>query len=251
MEDANSMAIKFISINIERSRHLEKIIHLLQTENADLVCLQEVMAVDLHQLASTHQYFSFFSPTTLHQRIDKGVEGIAILSRHPFFNLYTQQYAGPEYKIPLYDKSTIEALHESRRYLLQICELEINGQKYRIANTHFTWSADGQADDYQRQDLQKMLRYLQGYQPLILAGDFNAPRGREIFSTIAKEYLDNIPANYQTSLDKNLHRAGYLPYMVDGLFSSPGYQISEVELIFGVSDHAAVRAKIELDKFGS
>jgi endonuclease/exonuclease/phosphatase family metal-dependent hydrolase len=238
------MALTFISVNIERSRHIDKIIPLLQTEKADVVCLQEVMASDLQQLASSHQYFSFFSPTTFHQRIDKGVEGIAILSRYPFFNLYTQQYAGPEDKLPLYDKSTTESLHQSRRYLLQIVEIEVDSQRYCIANTHFTWSANGQADDYQRQDLQKMMHYLKQYQPLILAGDFNAPRGREIFSAIAQEYQDNIPADYETSLDKNLHRAGYLPYMVDGLFSSPEYQIAEVELIFGVSDHAAVKAKI-------
>jgi hypothetical protein len=33
--------------------------------------------------------------------------------------------------------------------------------------------------------------------------------------------------------------------MVDGLFSTPDYNIRDVELVFGVSDHAAVRAIVE------
>lgn len=239
------MALKFISVNIERDRHVEKISHLLQRENADVVCLQEVMEANLLQFASINNYFSFFSPTTLHKSVDAGLEGIAILSRYPFFNLHLHQYAGPDL-LNVYDKSSVHSLHESRRYLLQVCEIEVSSRRYRFANTHFTWSADGQADDYQRQDLQKMMHYVKQYQPLVFAGDFNAPRGREIFSTIASEYQDNIPAHYETSLDKHLHRAGYLPYMVDGLFSSPEYQISDVELIFGVSDHAAVRATVDI-----
>lgn len=240
------MTLKLISVNIERRRHIEKIIPFLREANADIVCLQEVMATDVLHLASIHNYFSFFSPTTLHQRSDNGIEGIAIFSRYPFFNLYLHQYAGPEKALTLYDKSSVESLHESRRYLLQVCELDFNNKRYRLANTHFTWSADGQADDYQRQDLLKMMQYLKQYPSLVFAGDFNAPRGREIFSKIAAEYRDNIPHKYETSLDKNLHRAGYLPYMVDGLFSSPEYHVSDVELIFGVSDHAAVRAIVDI-----
>jgi endonuclease/exonuclease/phosphatase family metal-dependent hydrolase len=239
------MAIKFISVNIERDRHIERIKKLLIESDADFVCLQEVMQYDIPMLAKTQNYFSFFSPTTRHQPGDDKWEGIAVLSRYPLIVTNVHQYAGPE--MPgLYDKSTTETLQKTRRYLFQVCEIESDQKRYRFANTHFTWSRDGQADDYQRQDVKKMLEFLQAYQSLVFSGDFNAPRGREIFSTIAERYKDNIPAHYQTSLDENLHRCGYLPYMVDGLFSTPEYKVSHVELVFGVSDHAAVEAEIDL-----
>lgn len=239
------MAIKFISVNVERDRHLDKIKKLLTESDVDFVCLQEVMQHEVSELAKTQNYFSYFSPTTRHQPGDEQWEGIAVLSRCPLLVTNVHQYAGPE--MPgLYDKSTTETLQKTRRYLLQVCEVEFDQKRYRFANTHFTWSRDGQADDYQRQDVKKMLEFLQGYQSLVFSGDFNAPRGREIFSTIAERYKDNIPSHYQTSLDKNLHRCGYLPYMVDGLFSTPEYTVSDVELVFGVSDHAAVRAEIDL-----
>lgn len=238
------MAIRFISVNIERDKHLDRIEKLLMESDADLVCLQEVMQHDVNRLAKTQGYHDFFSPTTRHKAGDDNWEGVLILSRYPFVNTQVHQYAGPE--VPaVYDKSSTTTLRQTRRYLLQVCEIALNNQVYRFANTHFTWSRDGQADDYQRQDVQKMLGYLQAYPSFVLSGDFNAPRGREIFSTIAECYKDNIPAHYETSLDKDLHRCGYLPYMVDGLFSTPDYKIRDVELVFGVSDHAAVRAVVD------
>ncbi len=240
------MAIKFISVNVERDRHTDKIKKLLKESNADFVCLQEVMQYEVSELAKIQNYTSFFSPTTQHQVGDERWEGVAVLSRYPLLVANEHQYAGPE--IPgLYDKSTTETLQKTRRYLLQVCEIELDQKRYRFANTHFTWSRDGQADDYQRRDVKKMLAFLREYHSIILAGDFNAPRGREIFSTIAEHYKDNIPAHYQTSLDPNLHRCGYLPYVVDGLFSTPDYNLSNVELILGVSDHAAVSAQIDID----
>ena len=82
-------------------------------------------------------------------------------------------------------------------------------------------------------------------EPFVLAGDFNAPRGGEIFSHIAERYTDNIPPHYTTSIDGTLHRAGPIPFMVDGLFTTPSYRAKGVHLEFGVSDHAAVAATIE------
>lgn len=239
------MAITFISVNIERDKHLDRVEKLLMESNADMVCLQEVMQCDVNRLAKTQHYNEFFSPTTRHKDGENNWEGILILALHPFISKKVHQYAGPDTPA-VYDKSTTTTLQQTRRYLLQVCEVEFNQQIYRFANTHFTWSRDGQADDYQRQDVKKMLDYLEAYPSFVLSGDFNAPRGREIFSKIAERYQDNIPAHYETSLDKNLHRCGYLPYMVDGLFSTPDYTIRDVELMFGVSDHAAVRAIVDI-----
>jgi hypothetical protein len=47
-----------------------------------------------------------------------------------------------------------------------------------------------------------------------------------------------------TSIDPKLHRAGALQLMVDGLFTTPGYEASDVMLHTGVSDHCAITARI-------
>jgi len=76
----------------------------------------------------------------------------------------------------------------------------------------------------------------------VLAGDFNAPRGKEIFSLLAERYTDNIPQKYTSSIDGTLHKAGPLPYMIDGIFSTPLYEVVDVEMVCGVSDHCAFKA---------
>ena len=79
---------------------------------------------------------------------------------------------------------------------------------------------------------------------LVLCGDFNAPRGGEIFTRLATQSRDNVPSHYVTSIDPKLHRAGPLQLMVDGLFSTDGYRLSEVVLHNGVSDHCTITAVV-------
>jgi hypothetical protein len=79
----------------------------------------------------------------------------------------------------------------------------------------------------------------------VICGDTNAPRGREAFDTIAKEFKDNVPLQYKYSLDKDLHRMkDDVDYMVDGLFTTPAYIASRVELKNGISDHLAIIADV-------
>ena len=49
-------------------------------------------------------------------------------------------------------------------------------------------------------------------------GDMNVPRGNETFNRLAEKYKDNIPLEYKTSIDQNLHRVKGLQVMVDGLY---------------------------------
>jgi endonuclease/exonuclease/phosphatase family metal-dependent hydrolase len=201
----------------------------------------------IQKLAEKMSYYYYFSAMSRKKLTEDDWDGVGILSRYPLLNPQTFQYGGTQETPDLFDMTTVVTKRNSQRYLLQICQIEKESKLYTIGNTHFTWTPDGQADDYQRKDLQNLFGFLKKTEPLVFSGDFNAPRGREIFSAIAGRYRDNIPAHYQTSLDENLHRCGYLPYVVDGLFSTPEYKVNNVELVFGVSDHAAVRAEIEIN----
>ena len=89
----------------------------------------------------------------------------------------------------------------------------------------------------------------------MLCGDFNAPRmyeGKpgEIFAMLAAKFKDNIPAIYETSIDVSLHRNGKTnaqelsDKMVDGLFTTPAYEASDVVLHPDISDHYAISATI-------
>ena len=102
----------------------------------------------------------------------------------------------------------------------------------------------GESTAFQLEDVENMLALVKGLGEIVLVGDFNAPRGGETFSRIAKHYKDNIPAKYATSIDQHLHKVKGLQYMVDGLFTTPAYSASDVKLVDGVSDHMAIVANM-------
>ena len=89
-----------------------------------------------------------------------------------------------------------------------------------------------------------MLSMLRDEGELVLCGDFNAPRNGEIQSLIKKAYKDNTPRHWSTTIDPHLHRISGLRAVVDGVFSSPAYQITNVRCRFGVSDHALIGCRI-------
>lgn len=80
---------------------------------------------------------------------------------------------------------------------------------------------------------------------IIFCGDFNAPRGRQIWSILSSKLKDNVPNEITTTIDGNIHRAGNLQLVVDGLFTSSNYKVCDVQVISGVSDHCAIVAGIE------
>ena len=117
-------------------------------------------------------------------------------------------------------------------------------QLYRVCTTHFRWTPDGEADDAQRTDMIALLSVLESLQDFVLVGDFNTPRGGDMFAELANRYKDNVPREFTSSLDPTLHRAAPLERMVDGIFTTPCYVVSDVEMISGISDHRALVANI-------
>jgi endonuclease/exonuclease/phosphatase family metal-dependent hydrolase len=89
-----------------------------------------------------------------------------------------------------------------------------------------------------------MLGILKDKRQYVLCGDFNASRGGEIYKTLSQCMKDNVPLSYDTSIDPERHRIKGLRAMVDGLFTTPVYGVSDVRLHFGVSDHGALEAVV-------
>jgi len=119
-------------------------------------------------------------------------------------------------------------------------------QKLMVATTHFTWSKKGQATGKQRREARSLINIVDNIKPDVLCGDFNAPRGGEIFDCISKRLVDRIPQDTITTLDPELHYAGKLDLVVDGFFTQPRLSVEKVNLIGGISDHCAVVGIINL-----
>ncbi len=237
--------IKMISLNIEGDNHYDKIFPFFTREMPDVVCLMEVFEIDLPQIAarlsSEHCYLVCDSVTqeNPYRLSPKGNQGIALLSKYPITDhghFYYETYRTPS------DGSS--GPNMGQRGVLW-AKVQTNKSAVVIAATHFTWSPNGSVTDLQHADLENLLEKLEPVNPNVLCGDFNAPRGGEIFSKIAESFTDNIPKDVKTTLDPAIHRAGSrLPdLVVDGLFTR-GYTAQNVRVISGVSDHCAIVGEI-------
>ncbi len=239
--------LKLISINVERSKHLDVVIPFLEKEQADVVCVQELMEWDIPALEKATGASSVFSREVLYDNErEKGVQGCGIFSRSGFVVHRDDVYHGGKNSLRPYDSTDIESKRQTQDLKVISADIEKNGIFFRIATTHFTWTPDGEADDYQRKDLVALFEILGAQGDFVLTGDFNAPRGKEIFSAIAAKYKDNVPLEYTSSIDGSLHRAGALPYMVDGMFSTPRYRVENVRMVSGVSDHCALVGEVSI-----
>jgi len=244
----STKSIKLVSVNIEGNRHLqERVLPFLKKEQPEVVCLQEVFEVDLEfikaELGMEGEFVvvAKISVENVHQPA-RGLWGLALLSKLPMSGAGYEYYVGSKKRIPgFYENEDPNSMNRAVLW----AKVTKAGQDFWIATTHFTWSGDGSTTDLQRKTYQKMIRILDQFPDLILTGDFNAPRGKEIFDELSKRYKDNIPPDTKTTIDNDLHKAEEeINLVVDGLFSSSNYQVSEVKVVSGVSDHKAIVCRI-------
>lgn len=235
--------LNIMSLNIEFDRHFDRFIPFVHLQKLDVVLLQEVLDKDIPYLEQALGMKGAFTPITLWTRDNHTFHqlGMATFSNLPIKKASSIYYRGNPDELPVLKPKGAETIPRA----LLIADIVKDKRHFRFVNTHFTWTPDGKPSENQYQDLEKLLQALQTLDEFVLCGDFNAPRGRVIFDKLASHYKDNIPAHITTSIDKNLHRAGDLNLMVDGLFSTAGYQVESVSVIEGLSDHCGVVAKVK------
>jgi endonuclease/exonuclease/phosphatase family metal-dependent hydrolase len=242
--------IKLISLNIELARHKDRVVEFLREEKPDIVCLQELFEDDLFEFAELLGMRPAFAQMSNIGREEETEQpffpyGVGMLSVVSFERIGRVYYRGSEEEAKARE---FQGNSRDDPHPLLYVTVKKDDVSFRIGTTHFTWSAKGRTDVLQKSDLESLLDILAGIPEIVLCGDFNAPRGRKIFDTLASHYEDNIPQKYTTSIDVNLHRDGEKlrgeSLMVDGLFTSPEYESSNVRLQDGVSDHMAIIAEV-------
>jgi endonuclease/exonuclease/phosphatase family metal-dependent hydrolase len=233
------------SVNIERSRHIPRVVAFLRTHAPEVVCVQELVPDDIAalcgELGYAHHYFSpmcrFPEPG------GPRAVGVGIFSRHPFRSTEEIVYAGGGSGSDILDRSTEEARFRTNRYSVALVSIAARGESFSIGTTHFPWTDNARTSDFQHAACDALLRLMKD-RPLVFCGDFNAPRGMAIFDRLAAHWTDNIPREHTTSIDPVLHRAGPLQLMVDGVFTTGDYIVTDVEFHQGVSDHCAITARV-------
>jgi endonuclease/exonuclease/phosphatase family metal-dependent hydrolase len=236
------MPLSLMTLNVESDRHVEGVRSVIAEHRPDIVCLQEALEKDCTEIARQTGYALKYVLATRVERLDGTLDGwgVAVLTRVPV----------QRQTVSIYSENTAVGIHREPNdfpRLLLVTELEHEGRPYRIGTTHFTWSAKGQVSDLQLADFARLQRVLSEYPDYVLCGDFNAPRGRPLFSKFIRELglTDHLPPSVTSTIDGRLHRDGALELVVDTVFSTAEYRVSGVRVIDGVSDHKAILATVE------
>jgi endonuclease/exonuclease/phosphatase family metal-dependent hydrolase len=192
-----SAMLKLISLNIERSRHLDRIIPFLERERPDILTLQEAVPSDTERfsrLLGLPHLISLRDCLVPNNSAEAGREnivvdsGIALLSRLPFRESGSEYYYVPPMGIRLEAKNMVDARTTNAQGIVWAL-VEEEGVPYTFVTTHFTWTRDGQPDAAQRADFRCLSAILTKLPAHILTGDLNAPRGMGMWPIISPPNL--------------------------------------------------------------
>ena len=245
--------MKLISINIELDKHRDTVLPFLKKEKPDVICVQElleedfpIMKKELNMEGVFEMWYYMDSIRDPHHLELKGQKhGVGIFTKKIINSGFSYYVGSKENLLKPFGEFSSNKDFQSNSVLLWVEVQDKKGEKFTVATTHLPVTHHGEVTDFQLKAVDSFLNELSKIPEFVVCGDTNAPRGREAFDRIARKYKDNIPKKYKTSLDQNLHRVKGLQYMVDGLFTTPGYKASNVKLVDGVSDHVAIVADIE------
>ena len=250
--------MKLVCINIEVNKHTKTVTDFLREEKADVVCMQELLEEEFDFYKKELSFEGVFQPfnycchhvssiktydVTL--ELKRKRHGVAIFTKNILQSGFVFYEGHKENILKSYEEYVSLEKFQKNRTLIWVDTKDDSGTLFRFVTTQLPVTNKGEVTPYQINIISSMLSSLKSLGELVLCGDMNSPRGHESFALINKNYKDNIPLEYKTSIDQNLHRVKGIQFMVDGLFTTPSYKASNVRLQDGVSDHMAIVADIE------
>ena len=240
-------SLTLLDLNMYQDFHLDTVRALIDMRRPDVLCLQEAPEYFALELAEKFGYKYHFAPMANVIRTEHSNQfyiGLILAWKPalPLLGVEVSEYRKVESGNANWD---ISPNYPAR--LLLTAAFSFGKEIFRIATTHFTWTHDGGASEEQRRDMNTLLHVLTQYNDehgILFCGDFNAPRGGEIYRMMSERYVDHLPKDVVTTLDQTLHRAAPLLLAVDSIFSTKEYAVSEFELVEGVSDHMGLFAHV-------
>lgn len=225
------MGIKFLHLNIEGRKHLEPICSFLELNDIEVFCAQEIHTDTAQFIASKFGYLYKFSSMWVTNPSETEPRGLAIFS-----------------KLDIKESKDIVLLpriegyeHGNDTFNLLAIEIEKDKKLYTFETVHLPVNYPGDLiSEFQLAVFERLKEELVKFPEFILTGDFNSPRGTIIFDTLGLLYQDNIPKEIDSTIDPVLHRAPNLKLVVDGVFTTSNYKVSNIKVVEGLSDHKGV-----------
>jgi exonuclease III len=242
------MTVKLLTLNVQGNKNWSRIFPLLKKENPEVICLQELFYSDFERIKEITKMKGYFSAMGYidNSKYDPfktktdGLLGIGLISNLKSRNINEKYYMGNK-SFPL----IISGYHWDRALLY--ADVLKGEENYIIGTTHFEWTPDGNPNETQREAFHNLERILNNSDDFILAGDFNAPKNGEIYNKFLKSgFKDNLPEDITSTIDSKYHKNSNLSLIVDNIFSKGKYEVSNVRVVGGVSDHKAIIGEVSV-----
>ena len=262
------MKLKIASLNVGRFYDTPdslSAVRFLTDPLLDAVCIQGLPEFVVRDEQFRKRWpVGHFAPMTNHF-MQGGVRvpvGIGIFSRElPFVSLTTAAYVGNVLPVSDLDPAAVTIGPDGNAsaedaVLLEKCEsrlaifatVQAGKSPLTIGTTHGPWRPGGVVDYSLRQAMRKFVGIVASQRgDLVLAGDFNIERNSEIYHGFLQSGLrDRIPPEVVNTIDWNNRGTQGPDLVVDYIFTRGDAGVSDVELHFGLSKHAAISAVVEL-----
>ncbi len=242
--------MKLISLNIENNLHLDTVLEFLKIERPDIVCLQELLEEDFHrfenelEMDGVYILWSYWNNLENYPQLTGKKQGVGIFAKDIIDSGSVFYVGNKENMAKSFEEYSKEKEFQKNRAFVWANVKDSEGEVFKFVTTQLPVTNKGEVTPFQLEAIEALLKELKDFREFVLCGDTNAPRGGAAFRLLAEKYKDNIPEEYKTSIDQNLHRVKGIQFVVDCLFTTPGYEASSVRLTDGVSDHMAVVAEI-------
>lgn len=248
------MSFRLVTVNIEGDRHLDRVQNFIAEQNPDIICCQEVFESDLPVLEKTFGMKAVFCPQVKMlienpYAATKGEWGVALFSHLPIIDTNVFHYVGTPDFLPIFRPNSgsedDDVVNNNTNRVGIACTVQTPENKTAtIVTIHFTWSVNGESSPRQLRDVANLKDILATLPPHVLCGDTNSPRGKKTFKILSQGYIDHLPSSVTSTLDPELHRVGHKQLAVDALLAHSVYEVSNVHVHTGVSDHKAISADI-------
>lgn len=250
------MKTKILLLNLlEGGIYWENITRLIQRENPDILCLQEVFDGDIHQPANFQSiarlrallphYYYYFSPELFEiWPQGQGDQGNAVFSRFPIVDKKTISLHGT-YKRLIRPPKEDDFSHYPKN--LQHVVIPLGGEKLHVFNMHGIWGREG-GDTPERLRMSNIIvNAVKEKDPAVLVGDFNLKPNTKTISSIEKHMTSVFKNDFITTFNmKHKTNPGYATAVVDMFFVSPHITVvSKSSPGDDVSDHLPFVVTIE------
>ena len=243
--------MKIIQINAWLSGLHYQLLDFLETEDPDIICLQEIFSSNISIGIEKEKYMTFetlkskfgygyFSPTWSFDRLGQKVHyGNAIISKQPIYDTKTL-FTNGKYT----DLTKVITKEHTNIRNIQSCKLNIDGQQLTIVNHHGYHEPNSNGSQRSMKSMEQAIKHIKELsEPIVFCGDLNLnPNSKPVkLLESSTDFRNLVTENGARTTLSEVFRIKNLNVVCDYIFTSKNIKVNNFFVSNeAISDHRAL-----------